>query len=568
MIEYNYDCKEVVISELLKLNDFSGCEKIKEFIRLYQVVEDEKKKNLLKLNLYKLSGQLDVRHIREFDCDSCEDVTEVYNKAYKWLNDYNIEKQRNKTVKYELVKDDVYYRGDTMTSPLTPLKRYFVLQGFDEKTIRKNFDDFVLDNISNINISENASNFICNTHSIGNFFPVPQGFNTGRSNFGKWDSWDLVMRQIYLWFQDNPNISVQTNNIALTKLLSNSKNVGDAVDHCVQWLKNFSDWKDFVNGNHLNSYVDSKGKPILFFKNHSLENPLPNTLEEMEEFFKNANNCILKRGIEVDKKLNSDSEIINDTKISYKDDLIQKVKNLRIKNIDSIIMTLTKWIPILYAVVLFILYYITKDKENSIFAYGMKPVNIFSKTIFINIILFSLGVALMISYKRALENKNWKYKKLLKFIMYIGSFGLTFSLLTITLYDVNVIVPLINRLPNIFGYSMAVLIFNILTGLFYLVTLISVVCFIGSIIFSLILEESRETLFRVLYRVLELILIAFILNFAVLFFDNWKLFIVIGIAIAIIIFFILPALFSSGEDGLLKLIDSKGNIIAVFKKHD
>lgn len=566
MIEYNYDCKEVVISELLKLNDFSGCEKIKEFIRLYQVVEDEKKKNLLKLNLYKLSGQLDVRHIREFDCDSCEDVTEVYNKAYKWLNDYNIEKQRNKTVKYELVKDDVYYRGDTMTSPLTPLKRYFVLQGFDEKTIRKNFDDFVLDNISNINISENASNFICNTHSIGNFFPVPQGFNTGRSNFGKWDSWDLVMKQIYLWFQDNPNISVQTNNTALTKLLSNSKNVGDAVNHCVQWLKNFSDWKDFVNDNHLNSYVDSKGKPILFFKNHSLENPLPNTLEEMEEFFKNANNCILKRGIEVDKKLNSDSEIINDTKISYKDDLIQKVKNLRIKNIDSIIMTLTKWIPILYAVVLFVLYYITKDKENSIFAYGMKPVNIFSKTIFINIILFSLGVALMISYKRALENKNWKYKKLLKFIMYIGSFGLTFSLLTITLYDVNVIVPLINRLPNIFGYSMAVLIFNILTGLFYLVTLISVVCFIVSIIFSLILEESRETLFRVLYRVLELILIAFILNFAVLFFDNWKLFIVIGIAI--IIFFILPALFSSGEDGLLKLIDSKGNIIAVFKKHD
>lgn len=566
MIEYNYDCKEVVISELLKLNDFSGCEKIKEFIRLYQVVEDEKKKNLLKLNLYKLSGQLDVRHIREFDCDSCEDVTEVYNKAYKWLNDYNIEKQRNKTVKYELVKDDVYYRGDTMTSPLTPLKRYFVLQGFDEKTIRKNFDDFVLDNISNINISENASNFICNTHSIGNFFPVPQGFNTGRSNFGKWDSWDLVMKQIYLWFQDNPNISIQTNNTALTKLLSNSKNVGDAVNHCVQWLKNFSDWKDFVNGNHLNSYVDSKGKPILFFKNHSLENPLPNTLEEMEEFFKNANNCILKRGIEVDKKLNSDSEIINDTKISYKDDLIQKVKNLRIKNIDSIIMTLTKWIPILYAVVLFVLYYITKDKENSIFAYGMKPVNIFSKTIFINIILFSLGVALMISYKRALENKNWKYKKLLKFIMYIGSFGLTFSLLTITLYDVNVIVPLINRLPNIFGYSMAVLIFNILTGLFYLVTLISVVCFIVSIIFSLILEESRETLFRVLYRVLELILIAFILNFAVLFFDNWKLFIVIGIAI--IIFFILPALFSSGEDGLLKLIDSKGNIIAVFKKHD
>ena len=566
MIGYNFDCKEVVISELLKLNDFSGCEKIKEFIRLYQVVEDEKKKNLLKLNLYKLSGQLDVRHIREFDCDSCEDVTEVYNKAYKWLNDYNIEKQRNKTVKYELVKDDVYYRGDTMTSPLTPLKRYFVLQGFDEKTIRKNFDDFVLDNISNINISENASNFICNTHSIGNFFPVPQGFNTGRSNFGKWDSWDLVMKQIYLWFQDNPNISVQTNNTALTKLLSNSKNVGDAVNHCVQWLKNFSDWKDFVNGNHLNSYVDSKGKPILFFKNHSLENPLPNTLEEMEEFFKNANNCILKRGIEVDKKLNSDSEIINDTKISYKDDLIQKVKNLRIKNIDSIIMTLTKWIPILYAVVLFVLYYITKDKENSIFAYGMKPVNIFSKTIFINIILFSLGVALMISYKRALENKNWKYKKLLKFIMYIGSFGLTFSLLTITLYDVNVIVPLINRLPNIFGYSMAVLIFNILTGLFYLVTLISVVCFIVSIIFSLILEESRETLFRVLYRVLELILIAFILNFAVLFFDNWKLFIVIGIAI--IIFFILPALFSSGEDGLLKLIDSKGNIIAVFKKHD
>ena len=46
-------------------------------------------------------------------------------KLYKWLNDYNIEKQRNKTVKYELVKDDVYYRGGYNDKSINSFEKIF-----------------------------------------------------------------------------------------------------------------------------------------------------------------------------------------------------------------------------------------------------------------------------------------------------------------------------------------------------------------------------------------------------------------------------------------------------------
>ena len=52
-MKYDYDFKDDLIQKLKMNEDFSGCEKLKEFLRAYQIVDDEKKKNLLKFIIYK-----------------------------------------------------------------------------------------------------------------------------------------------------------------------------------------------------------------------------------------------------------------------------------------------------------------------------------------------------------------------------------------------------------------------------------------------------------------------------------------------------------------------------------
>ena len=59
-----------------------------------------------------------------------------------------------------------------------------------------------------VRLSPEAGRFLQLTHSIGNFIPVPRGFNTGRSGeYAKWDSWDLTLAQIFQWYTDNSDIT-------------------------------------------------------------------------------------------------------------------------------------------------------------------------------------------------------------------------------------------------------------------------------------------------------------------------------------------------------------------------
>ena len=46
----------------------------------------------------------------------------------------------------------------------------------------------------------------------------------------------------------------------------------------------------------MQSFVDRNGVPKQFFKNHTLEYPQPQTLQEYEEFFRTVNECIAERG--------------------------------------------------------------------------------------------------------------------------------------------------------------------------------------------------------------------------------------------------------------------------------
>ena len=135
----------------------------------------------------------------------------------------------------------------------------------------------------------------------GNFIPVPQGFNVGRSNAGRWDYWDLTLDCLYQWYLDNSNEIKNDNDGALEKLFSHSpeKNRIWAIDNCKRWLKMFDGWEDFINQNYLKCWVDSDLKPFTLFENHSFEHPVPETLDELEELFKNASYIAFDRMVEM-----------------------------------------------------------------------------------------------------------------------------------------------------------------------------------------------------------------------------------------------------------------------------
>lgn len=242
------------------------------------------------------------RESRNFDCDVSRGVIESFPQTYSWLKNSVIEHQTDGNgnvipMKYQLRTSDTVFRGDTMTSIWTTLKEYAKLKtGTHRIDEADSWELFILRNHKKIDLSYHAGRFIQLGHSIGNFMPVPPGFNVGRSNYGKWDYWDLTLSQIHQWYMDNPGHSEYINNRALEILFANDRNKQTSIFNCGMWLKSFETWERFIQQNYMESFVDKNGVPKRFFKSHSLNNPLPTTIKEFEEFFKTVNECIMVRG--------------------------------------------------------------------------------------------------------------------------------------------------------------------------------------------------------------------------------------------------------------------------------
>lgn len=299
---YDYDVKDDLMELLQRKNDFSGAEELRYYFQIYQNEENSIKKNLMKFCIYKLSANLADVEIKSFDCDVSKGIIESFQKTYAWLNDSICQNQKDRNgnsspVKYELLSGTTSYRGDTMTSIWTTLKEYIKLKiGVSKINENDTWEMFILRECKKINLSFHAGEFLELGHSIGNFIPVPQGFNVGRSNWGKWDYWDLTLYQIYQWYRDNNIQRGDYNNRALETLFRNDRNKQTSIEYCVLWLERFGTWENFVKQNCMESFVDEKGVPKRFFKNHSLNYPIPKTIKEFEEFFETVNECIANRG--------------------------------------------------------------------------------------------------------------------------------------------------------------------------------------------------------------------------------------------------------------------------------
>lgn len=291
-----------------------------EFVELKNI--DDPLKRMI---LYSSSPNFDM------DCDVSLLSVGVYHLAYGFLKDGVIEVQRGSKNKYQISLESDIYRGDTMTSHWTKLIEYLAFicrknQGeipglcslnkdgnirFDNffKNIVKNDKNEIdykrsrancilekskFDSFQNAIIEEPYGKkvlyFLELNHTIGNFIPVPLGFNTGRSGeYAKWDFWDLTMKAIYDWY---------TGNNSKLKGFLNS-------DNCKKWLRKFGEgkkgWRKFVKQNNLQAYVYCNNKPKPFWSGHSFDKPYPTNETEWKLFITNFNKRALKRGKRISK---------------------------------------------------------------------------------------------------------------------------------------------------------------------------------------------------------------------------------------------------------------------------
>ena len=249
------------------------------------------------------------------------------------------------------------YRGDTMTSAITVFKKYLyclwesengtsAFKGlFEKHSLNKlqvpkliedeyyDFNDYLFDKIITDayfaktiydEMSQSARKFLDNWQKIGNFIPVPPLVNISRCNpgdrkrVGYWDTADRMLWKIYQYFHLRDKKGKYDKQY-LAQMFS--KNKEEATENTVNWIGDCGGtWESFVEQNMLEAFVTKKGLIPKALKcsqssevevaindgniNEDYKNPLPETAEEFECFFANANAWIELRSIAIQEKIN------------------------------------------------------------------------------------------------------------------------------------------------------------------------------------------------------------------------------------------------------------------------
>ena len=119
-------------------------------------------------------------------------------------------------------------------------------------------------------IDENYSNmaaFLNKNHTIGNFCPVPKGFNSARAGGGNYDYWDITLMKIREWYISIDSKSLyERDKLIYEDLLHNT---GNSLA-CLRWLECFGQgqmgWHNFVDTLFMQDYVWSEDNKISEYK--------------------------------------------------------------------------------------------------------------------------------------------------------------------------------------------------------------------------------------------------------------------------------------------------------------
>jgi len=264
------------------------------------------------------------------DCDVSEKAVRIYKECYEYLvNSEGPSLINGSTCKYQLkASSGMNFVGDTMTSFLTTFKEYLGVYHCiildDGKNVpigeRKGtgsnanvehwmiYTEECIDN-GTLKISDNMRKFIELNHTIGNQCPVPECFNSNRSNFGKWDFWDLTLLSIYRWYKENEQLNIgkdDTVDTALIKMFEKGKDKFKAIENTKKWLLLHMTWNNFVKANHFQDFVENIGpeefgEPEFFWEGHSFVDSVPNTKKKVDALLESCSRMIEARGERIEQ---------------------------------------------------------------------------------------------------------------------------------------------------------------------------------------------------------------------------------------------------------------------------
>ncbi len=203
----------------------------------------------------------------------------------------------------EYMRGGKWIRSDTMTSVQHTLSRYF--EDMFPREIYKYMTEhrnqrFVSARMcaalfeenetvkNNLTLNDNLRHFVSVYHTLGNYSPVPTGFNVSRSGVGfasDFDYWDLTLMKIkeYFDYRKGPKPEIGSDVHQIVVLL----HCEEIIFNCIQWLDGYGSWKEFVEVNFFQDYVDENGEVIPFCKDHSWKAGC-NEIMDYDEFFGNA----------------------------------------------------------------------------------------------------------------------------------------------------------------------------------------------------------------------------------------------------------------------------------------
>lgn len=143
------------------------------------------------------------------------------------------------------------------------------------------------------------SNFMKRYHTLGNYIPVPPGFNAARSGmYASHDMWDLTLMKIRDYYHEKNRCQFSKEQKELLELL----HFYDTVESTKNWLDAFGSWENFVDKNYLkkedglDNYVNSDYTIDPFFEEkHCFDYPELKRKEDYLEYFKRITQIIEDR---------------------------------------------------------------------------------------------------------------------------------------------------------------------------------------------------------------------------------------------------------------------------------
>lgn len=225
----------------------------------------------------------------------------------------------------DYMKDKEKIYSDTMTSVQHTLSRYYKdtfpdeIKEYRSKNPRQKFSARMCKTMyeqystvsKTLNENFNLKKFISCYHTLGNYCPVPAGFNVARSGTGyssNYDYWDLTLMRIKKYYDIKKELSLQVTDVNATNEIAMLLHCNGIIDNCKKWLDGYNGWDDFVEKNYFQDYIyaDNGKEVIPFCEGHSWEN---NEIGNYDEFFKNVSNRIEKRSkrmiAALEKKINN-----------------------------------------------------------------------------------------------------------------------------------------------------------------------------------------------------------------------------------------------------------------------